>query len=106
MQFNPEVTVRFRGVMEKCTYCVQRIKEAKDKARIEERAMREDDLTCACSAACPTDSIAFGDLRDKNSKVAKKQALGRSYAMLAELNIRPRTQFLAKIENPNPELKG
>ena len=106
LQFNPEVTVRFRGVMEKCTYCVQRIKEAKDKARNAGRELREGDVSCACSTACPTDSIAFGDLRDKNSKVAKKQALGRSYAVLAELNVRPRTQYLAKIENPNPELKG
>jgi molybdopterin-containing oxidoreductase family iron-sulfur binding subunit len=106
MQFNPEVTVRFRGVMEKCTYCTQRIKEAKNVARDEKRELEDGDIVVACQSACPTNSISFGDLRDKDSVVAKKQALGRNYAMLAELNIRPRTQYLAKIENPNPELKG
>jgi molybdopterin-containing oxidoreductase family iron-sulfur binding subunit len=106
MQFNPEVTVRFRGVMEKCTFCVQRIKEAKDIARNENREIQDGDVVVACQSACPTNSISFGDARDKKSEVAKKQALGRNYAMLAELNIRPRTQYLAKIENPNPDLKG
>ena len=105
MVFNPEVSVRVRGVMEKCTYCVQRIKEAKLIALNEKRSLRDGDVRAACSQACPADAIVFGDLNDKNSRVSKLQSLARSYAMLFELNIRPRTQFLAKIRNPNPELK-
>ena len=105
MVFNPEVSVRVRGVMEKCTYCVQRIKEAKLVALNEKRTLRDGDIQTACSQACPSNAIVFGDLNDKNSRVAKLQTLARSYAMLFELNIRPRTQYLAKIRNPNPELK-
>ena len=105
MVFNPEVSVRVRGVMEKCTYCVQRIKEVKLVASNEKRTLRDGDITPACAQACPTDAIVFGDLNDKKSRVAKLQTLARSYQMLFELNIRPRTQYLAKIKNPNSELK-
>ncbi|HAC08426.1 MAG TPA: molybdopterin oxidoreductase, partial [Phycisphaerales bacterium] len=98
---NPNVTVRSRGVMEKCTYCMQRISEARITARNEDRKIRDGEVITACQAACASGAINFGDLTDPESKVSKKQALGRDYSMLAELNIRPRTQYLARIENPN-----
>ena len=101
---NPNVTVRSRGVMEKCTYCMQRISEARITARNEGRKIRDGEVITACQASCPTEAIHFGDLTDPESKVSKKQALGRDYSMLAELNIRPRTQYLARISNPNPAL--
>ena len=104
MGFNPEVTVRFRGVMEKCTYCTQRISAARHNARNENRPYQDGDVVVACQEACSTGAIQYGDLNDKESKVAKMHALNRSYAMLAELNIKPRTEFLARIKNKNPEL--
>ena len=104
MGFNPEVTVRFRGVMEKCTYCIQRIATARQTVRNENRPLKDGDVEVACQDACPSNAIDFGNLNDKNSKVAKMHALNRSYAMLAELNIKPRTEFLARIRNQNPEL--
>jgi molybdopterin-containing oxidoreductase family iron-sulfur binding subunit len=104
MGFNPEVTVRFRGVMEKCTYCVQRISAARHDARNENRPMDTENICAACEDACATNAIAFGDLNNKNSRVSKMHASNRSYAMLAELNIKPRTEFLARIRNTNPEL--
>ncbi|MBT6433219.1 MAG: 4Fe-4S dicluster domain-containing protein, partial [Deltaproteobacteria bacterium] len=104
MGFNPEVTVRFRGVMEKCTYCVQRISAARHDARNENRPMDTENITVACQDACASKAIDFGDLNNKNGQVAKMHASNRSYAMLAELNIKPRTEFLARIRNTNPEL--
>ncbi|MEM6674455.1 MAG: Fe-S-cluster-containing hydrogenase [Planctomycetota bacterium] len=101
---NPNVTVRSRGVMEKCTYCIQRISAARITARNEGRKIRDGEVVSACQSACASGAITFGDLTDPESKVSKKQALGRGYSMLAELNIRPRTQYLARITNPNPEL--
>ncbi|MEZ4439869.1 MAG: TAT-variant-translocated molybdopterin oxidoreductase [Polyangiaceae bacterium] len=104
MVFNPDVTVRPRGVMEKCTYCTQRIKGAKHDARIDGRALRDGDVTPACAQACPTQAIVFGDVADPDAKVSRAHGLKRSYALLAELNIRPRTRYLARIINPNPAL--
>ncbi len=101
---NPDVTVRSRGVMEKCSYCVQRIQEAKIKADIENRPVRDGEIVTACQQACPTDAIVFGNINDKNSKVAKRKAEERDYQVLADLNYRPRTTYTAGVINPNPEL--
>lgn len=104
MVFNPEVTVRFRGVMEKCTFCVQRIRRAKLDAKTERRPVQDQEILSACQQTCPTEAIVFGDLNKDGAKVAKLQASPRSYAMLGELNVIPRLQYLAKITNPNPAL--
>ena len=106
LQFNPNVTVRMRGVMEKCTYCVQRIEEGKIAAKREDRELKDGDIKTACQQACPSRAIAFGDLNDPNSTVAKWSKVNRQYKLLAELGTRPRTSFLARIRNPNPKLKG
>ncbi|MGN6790307.1 MAG: hypothetical protein ACTHJP_12370, partial [Rhodanobacteraceae bacterium] len=102
---NPEVTVRRRGVMEKCTYCIQRIETAHIEADKEGRRIRDGEIVTACQAACPTQAIRFGDIADKDSGVSKAKASPRSYAMLNELGTRPRTTYLARIRNPNPVLK-
>jgi molybdopterin-containing oxidoreductase family iron-sulfur binding subunit len=103
---NPDVTVRSRGVMEKCTYCVQRINAARIAARLESRPIADGDVTTACEAACPTQAIRFGDLNDRVSRVAQLHASPRAYGVLAELNTRPRTRYLGAVRNPNPELEG
>jgi len=100
--YNPEVTVRSRGVMEKCTYCVQRIQAAKIAARHRGEPVRDGQIQTACQQACPTGAIVFGDLGDRSSRVAQAAATDRAYAMLAELNVKPRTVYLARIRNPNP----
>ena len=101
---NPDVTVRSRGVMEKCTYCVQRIESAKIEADKENRAIRDGEIVTACQQSCPTDAIIFGNQNDTNSRVAKRKAQERNYPVLADLNYKPRTTYTAGVINPNPEL--
>jgi molybdopterin-containing oxidoreductase family iron-sulfur binding subunit len=101
---NPDVTVRTRGVMEKCTYCIQRISEARQTAEAEGRRIKDGDIVTACQAACPTRAITFGDITDKSSAVSSLKADPRNYGMLAELNTQPRTSYLAKLRNPNPAI--
>jgi molybdopterin-containing oxidoreductase family iron-sulfur binding subunit len=103
---NPDVSVRSRGVMEKCTYCVQRIQSAKIQSEIEGRPVRDGEIVTACQSVCPTEAIVFGNVNDPNSKVSRLKALERDYSLLGELNTRPRTTYLQALRNPNPEIKG
>jgi molybdopterin-containing oxidoreductase family iron-sulfur binding subunit len=106
MMRNPEVSVRSRGVMEKCTYCIQRIEYAKIEAEKEGRKVRDGEIVTACQATCPTEAIVFGDLNDRESRVRKLHEQKRRYDLLADLNTRPRTVYLASVRNPNEALKG
>jgi molybdopterin-containing oxidoreductase family iron-sulfur binding subunit len=103
--YNPDVTVRERGVMEKCTYCVQRITRARIAAESEGRRIRDGEVTTACQQACPNGAIVFGDLSDPKSLVVRRKRSSLNYELLGELNTRPRTTYLARVRNPNPEIE-
>jgi len=109
LQKNPNVTVRMRGVMEKCTYCVQRIEEAKISAQVRAGAsdktlIPRDSFTTACAQACPAGAIVFGDIADPETRVSKVKAENRNYRLLEYLNVKTRTSYLARIRNPNPKM--
>ena len=103
---NPDVTVRSRGVMEKCSYCVQRIQQAYITSENEGRQIADGEVVTACQGACPMEAIVFGDINNPDSAVAKTKASKLNYALLEELNTRPRTTYLAKLTNPNSALAG
>jgi MoCo/4Fe-4S cofactor protein with predicted Tat translocation signal len=105
-QFNPDVTVRARGVMEKCTYCVQRVSAARITAKKEQRDIRDGEVVTACQAVCPTQAIVFGNIKDPDSAVSKARKSPRHYTLLKELNTWPRTTYLAEIEDAKPESGG
>ena len=108
MAFNPDVTVRSRGVMEKCTYCVQRINGGRIDAKLKATKIGDGPemvrVTTACAQACPTEAITFGNIIETDSKVAKLRGSDLNYGLLSELNTKPRTTYLGRVRNPNPEL--
>ena len=107
MVFNPNVTVRMRGIMEKCTYCVQRVQEKKIQAKVEgRRELRDGEIQTACQQTCPAEAITFGNINDKASRVAELKTEPLSYGLLTDLNTRPRTTYLARVRNPNPEIES
>ena len=104
--WNPDVSVRARGVMEKCTYCIQRIRNARIAADREDRPIRDGEVKTACQQACPAEAIVFGDLNDKDSAVSRRKASPLDYGVLTELNTKPRTTYEARLHNPNPEIQS
>jgi len=106
MALNPDVTVRVRGVMEKCTFCVQRIKDGKNTAKDENRPLKDGDIKTACQEVCPSDAIQFGDLNDKGSAVSKAFETHRQYTLLEEVNAAPRVRYMTKIRNTDRDLGG
>ncbi len=102
---NPDVTVRARGVMEKCTYCVQRVNAARIEAEVADRSIRDGEVVSACQGACPSNAIQFGNLNDKDAAVTRAHDSPLQYALLEELNTRPRTTYLAEVRNPHPALQ-
>jgi molybdopterin-containing oxidoreductase family iron-sulfur binding subunit len=102
MQRNPDVTVRTRGVMEKCTYCIQRINETKIRAELEGRAIRDGEIVTACQQVCPASAITFGDVGDPGSRVSRLRGQKHGYGLLAELGTKPRTTYLTRVVHPNP----
>jgi molybdopterin-containing oxidoreductase family iron-sulfur binding subunit len=105
LAMNPDVTVRARGVMEKCTYCVQRIREVEIRSRREQRPIRDLEIQTACQQTCPTGAIVFGDIADGATRVAATRTNERLYAVLDDLGTLPRTRYLARVFNPNPEIR-
>jgi molybdopterin-containing oxidoreductase family iron-sulfur binding subunit len=101
---NPDVTVRSRGVMEKCTYCVQRISAARIEAKKDNRPIRDGEIVTACQQACPTRAIVFGNINDKQAEVTRLKQSPLNYGVLTELNTRPRTTYLARVVNPHADL--
>lgn len=104
MASNPNVTVRSRGVMEKCSFCIQRIRSANKVANVEDRPIRDGEVVTACQSACASGAITFGDLSDPESEVSRKRESDRRYELLAELNVKPRVSYLGRVRNPNPAL--
>jgi molybdopterin-containing oxidoreductase family iron-sulfur binding subunit len=102
--WNPDVTVRTRGVMEKCTYCIQRISNARIAAKRENRSIADGEVVTACQQACPTDAIVFGNLNDPKARVVELKKSSLNYGVLAELNTQPRTTYLPRVVNPHPDL--
>jgi len=105
MMRNPDVSIRSRGVMEKCTYCIQRISEHRIDSEREDRKIADGEVQTACQQSCPANAIVFGNINDPNSQVSKLKARQLNYGLLADLNTRPRTTYLAEIRNPNPDLE-